>query len=74
MKRTGERAMELLLLEQKEKDLWETLARPGKKAKPGTRLVFGDGLLTAQVVVTTSMLFCLSMLLWIFALKQLGLI
>lgn len=43
-------AMELLLLEQKETDLWETLARPGKKAKPGTRLVFGDGLLTAQVV------------------------
>lgn len=29
---------------------------------------------TAQVVVTTSMLFCLSMLLWIFALKQLALI
>ena len=33
-----------------------------------------DHELTAQVVVTTSMLFCLSMLLWIFALKQLGLI
>lgn len=47
-------AMELLLLEQKGKDLWETLARPGKKAKPGTRLVFGDGLLTAQVVETVA--------------------
>lgn len=47
-------AMELLLLEQKEKDLWETLARPGKKAKPGVRFVFGNGLLTAEVVETVS--------------------
>lgn len=47
-------AMELLLLEQKEKDLWETLVRPGRKAKPGARFVFGDGLLIAQVVETVS--------------------
>lgn len=45
-------AIELLLLEQKAKDLWETLARPGRKAKPGARFIFGDGLLTAQVVDT----------------------
>ena len=47
-------SMELLLLERKEKDLWETLARPGRKAKPGARFVFGDGLLTAQVVETVA--------------------
>ena len=42
--------MELLLLEQKENLLWECLAKPGKKAKPGTKLIFGDGLLTGEVV------------------------
>lgn len=47
-------AMELLLLEPKGKDLWETLARPGKKAKPGARFLFGNGLLTAEVVETVS--------------------
>ena len=46
--------MELLLLEQKEKDLWETLARPGRKARPGARFIFGDDLLTAQVVETVA--------------------
>ena len=44
--------VELLLLEQKGQDVWETLVRPGKKAKPGTRLVFGDGLLHAEVLET----------------------
>lgn len=43
-------AMEFLLLEQKEQDLWEILVRPGKKAKPGARFVFGEGLLTAEIV------------------------
>ena len=42
--------MELLLLEQKENQVWECLAKPGKKAKPGTKLIFGDGLLTGEVV------------------------
>ena len=42
--------MELLLLEQKENQVWECLANPGKKAKPGTKLIFGDGLLTGEVV------------------------
>ena len=41
---------EVLLLKRKENDIWETLVKPGKKAKPGTKLVFGDGLLTAEVV------------------------
>ena len=42
--------IEVLLLKRKEDDIWETLVKPGKKAKPGTKLVFGDGLLTAEVV------------------------
>ncbi|MEA5012090.1 MAG: tRNA preQ1(34) S-adenosylmethionine ribosyltransferase-isomerase QueA [Angelakisella sp.] len=43
-------AVELLLLEQKELNLWETLTKPGRKAKPGARFVFGDGLLTGEIV------------------------
>ena len=42
--------IEVLLLKRNENDIWETLVKPGKKAKPGTKLVFGDGLLTAEVV------------------------
>ena len=42
--------IEVLLLKRKENDIWEKLVKPGKKAKPGTKLVFGDGLLTAEVV------------------------
>jgi len=42
-------AIELLLLEQKGKDLWESLARPGKKAKEGSRFVFGGGKLRARI-------------------------
>ena len=45
-------AIEFLLLEQKEKDQWEILVKPGRRAKPGTRFVFGGGLLTAQVLET----------------------
>lgn len=43
-------AMEFLLLEEKERDVWEVLVRPGKKAKDGARFVFGDGLLEAEVL------------------------
>lgn len=42
--------IEVLLLKRKKNDIWETLVKPGKKAKPGTKLVFGNGLLTAEVV------------------------
>ncbi len=41
--------MEVLLLRQKELDLWEVLVRPGRRAKIGTRILFGDGLLSAIV-------------------------
>ena len=43
-------AVELLLLKRRKKDVWETLVKPGKKAKPGTRLSFGDGLLKGEVL------------------------
>ena len=42
--------IEILLLKRKEKDLWETLVKPGKKAKPGTVISFGDGLLKGTVM------------------------
>ena len=43
---------ELLLLREKKKDRWECLAKPGKKLKPGTTLVFGDETLTAEILET----------------------
>lgn len=43
-------AIELLLLRRRENDIWETLVKPGKKAKTGTRIVFGGGLLNGVVV------------------------
>ena len=43
-------AIEVLLLKRREKDVWETLVKPGKKARPGTRLTFGDGSLRAEVL------------------------
>jgi S-adenosylmethionine:tRNA ribosyltransferase-isomerase len=47
-------AVELLLLNQKENGLWETLVKPGKRAKPGTRVVFGEGLLTGEITDTVN--------------------
>lgn len=45
-------AVELLLLKRREKDVWETLVRPGKKCRQGAKLVFGEGLLTAEILDT----------------------
>lgn len=42
--------IEILLLKRKENDIWETLVKPGKKAKPGTRISFGGGLLVGEVL------------------------
>lgn len=42
--------IELLLLKRRENDIWETLVKPGKKARVGTKIVFGDGLLTGEIV------------------------
>lgn len=43
-------AVELLLLNQKEQSVWECIAGPGKKARIGRRLTFGNGLLKAEVI------------------------
>ena len=42
--------IEILLLKRKENDVWETLVKPGKKCRPGARVVFGNGELKAEIV------------------------
>lgn len=42
--------IEILLLKRKENNVWETLVKPGKKAKVGTKISFGDGLLVGEVI------------------------
>ncbi len=42
--------IEVLLLKRGEDDVWETLVKPGKKAKQGTKILFGGGLLTGEVL------------------------
>lgn len=43
-------AIEVLLLKRKDGNVWETLVKPGKKMRPGARVVFGDGLLKGEVI------------------------
>lgn len=43
-------AIEVLLLKRRQDNVWETLVKPGKKAKPGAVISFGDGLLRGRVV------------------------
>ncbi len=43
-------AAEVLLLVDRGDQVWECLVRPGRKVKPGTRLSFGEGALTAEVL------------------------
>lgn len=43
-------AIEVLLLKRREKDVWETLVKPGKKAREGAVISFGGGLLTGKVI------------------------
>lgn len=42
--------IEVLLLKRRDSDVWETLVKPGKKARPGAKIVFGDGCLRAEVL------------------------
>ena len=46
-------AVELLLLREREPDTWETLVKPGKRARTGTKLVFGEGILTGVILDIT---------------------
>ena len=43
-------AIEVLLLKRRDNDVWETLVKPGKKERPGAKIVFGDGCLRAEVL------------------------
>ena len=42
--------VEFVLLKQLEGDIWESIVRPGNKLKPGTKVIFGDGLLEAEIL------------------------
>ena len=42
--------IEVLLLKRRENDIWEVLVKPGKKARPGCKISFGDGLLTGEII------------------------
>ena len=42
--------IEFLLLNNIEGDIWETIVRPGNKLHKGTKVIFGDGLLTAEIL------------------------
>lgn len=48
-KETGA-AIEVLLLKRRENDVWETLVKPGKKARVGAQILFGGGILTGTVI------------------------
>lgn len=50
VKEGTEAKIEILLLKRKENDIWETLVKPGKKCKPGTKIIFGEGLLTGEII------------------------
>jgi S-adenosylmethionine:tRNA ribosyltransferase-isomerase len=42
--------IEILLLNRRSADIWETLVKPGKKARPGTKISFGGGLLYGEIL------------------------
>ncbi len=42
--------VEVLLLKRRENDIWEALVKPGKKLRPGAKIVFGDGVLHAEIL------------------------
>jgi len=50
VKQGTEAKIEILLLKRRENDIWETLVKPGKKAKVGTVITFGEGLLKGTVI------------------------
>ena len=50
-KETGAK-VEFLLLNNIEGDIWETIVRPGNKLHAGTKVIFGEGILTAEIIET----------------------
>ena len=50
VKETTGANVEFLLLKRIEADIWEVMVRPGKKLMPGTKVIFGNGLLKAEII------------------------
>ena len=42
--------IEILLLKRRENDIWECLVKPGKKARPGAKITFGNGILKGKII------------------------
>ena len=42
--------IEILLLKRRDNDIWECLVKPGKKARPGAKITFGDGILKGEII------------------------
>ena len=45
-----EESIEILLLKRMENDIWEVLVKPGKKARPGHTIEFGEGILKGTIL------------------------
>ena len=43
--------IEILLLKRRENDIWECLVKPGKKARPGAKITFGNGILKVRLLM-----------------------
>ena len=52
-KETTEINVEVLLLRQRGADTWEAIVKPGRRLRTGTRIIFGGGILTAEVIGVT---------------------
>lgn len=50
VKEGTEAKIEVLLLKRKQNDIWEVLVKPGKKARTGTVIHFGEGILTGTII------------------------
>ena len=50
VKKDTKSVIEFLLLNRKNQNTWEVILRPGKKAKIGSKFMFGDNELTAEVI------------------------
>lgn len=46
--------IEFLLLNRVDRDRWEVILKPGRKARPGAKFIFGGGLLKAEIIETVN--------------------
>ena len=50
VKKDTQAKIEILLLKRRENDIWEALVKPGRKCKAGAEIIFGEGLLTGEII------------------------